>query len=336
MRKQLIREIRKTRSAVQDKKAIDGTKEKFDQLSVDEVEDVLVRFAWCRGFAAAKKSRPDANTEDGGNSAPEFPENGYREEGGEDDPVQTFYLKSTIPPMKLQLSFSSFSQPVETALFSENGAGGGFPDDEELPAGLLAYNTLMSVPIDARSVCMSRIIVVGGPSGMPGLKKRIVDEVSSLCRERDAASSPRSHPNPVFAQETPAMNSPAQKTTDQDDTSETWEDARDSPSSTLPAAFAEQEVDNITEQFRRAAAKESKPFMQGSPRGIESLGAWSGASLIAAMKIKGVVEVEKDKFLQHGLAGASKDARYGVLPSRTATVKAGAGDRSSWTLGVWA
>lgn len=336
MRKHLGKEIRKARSPRRTEELGDG-KGKNTLLSVDEVEDVLVRFAWCRGLAKPNKSHAHANSESGQDSDLDAAGYGNHDGDAENEPVHAIYLKSTAPPLKLLLPFSSFSQPVEAALFATTGTGGGYPDDEELPIGLLAYNTLMSVPIDVRSICMSRIMVVGGPSAIPGLKKRVVDEISSLCQTRGSQTPSRRYvPTPADVQETPTTDRLGKKITEQQESSPPTTDSEDPPSTGPPAAFADQEVDHITEQFRRIEAKESKPSVQGLARGVESLGAWSGASLIAAMKIRGVVEVERDKFLQHGLAGATRDAKYSVVPSRSTASKAGAGDRSSWTLGVWA
>ena len=36
-------------------------------------------------------------------------------------------------------------------------------------------------------------------------------------------------------------------------------------------------------------------------RGVETLGAWAGASLVASLRIKGVHEVEREEWLKHGL-----------------------------------
>jgi hypothetical protein len=110
------------------------------------------------------------------------------------------------------------------------------------------------------------------------------------------------------------------------------------------AAFATQEPDLITTKLQKDELKGSKPRSQGNIQGYESLGAWTGASLVASLKFKGIFEVEREKFLNHGLSGASKDSDLGVLPasSRLSMVgpsaprAAGAGDRTSWTMGAWA
>ena len=85
-----------------------------------------------------------------------------------------------------------------------------------------------------------------------------------------------------------------------------------------------------------------EPAVAGVVRGVETLGAWAGASLLAHLRVKGVVEIERDRFLAHGLGGASlaKEVsvveREGVGRARSGLGAGGKGDRASWTLGVWA
>src|ERR1035437_1228994 len=85
-------------------------------------------------------------------------------------------LSSINPPESLLLPFSKLAEPCESALF----AAGVLPedlDDEELPLHLLVYRSLLQLPVDVRSICMSRIVFTGGGSVIPGLRKRILDEV---------------------------------------------------------------------------------------------------------------------------------------------------------------
>lgn len=97
--------------------------------------------------------------------------------------------------------------------------------------------------------------------------------------------------------------------------------------------------DPIEERLRRDQSKGTKPTVSGSIRGVESLGAWAGASLMANLRIKGLVEIERDSFLQYGLAGARRDLESNVanrksmgsgMPSVNAVEKGVSG------LGMWA
>jgi hypothetical protein len=77
----------------------------------------------------------------------------------------------------------------------------------------------------------------------------------------------------------------------------------------------------------------------GIVRGVETLGPWTGASLVAQQRIRGIVEIDRERYLQHGLQGASKEKEIPVVPQRHSMgpgVARGAGERASWTLGVWA
>ncbi|RAH72867.1 putative actin-related protein RO7 [Aspergillus aculeatinus CBS 121060] len=80
------------------------------------------------------------------------------------------------------------------------------------------------------------------------------------------------------------------------------------------------------------------PSIQGVLREVESLGPWAGASLTTSLKIRGLVEIEREKYLQHGLAGATRDyeTQGHHIPDRRSGLRAGGGgDRSSWTLAGW-
>jgi hypothetical protein len=59
--------------------------------------------------------------------------------------------------------------------------------------------------------------------------------------------------------------------------------------------------DPITLAAEQEAARGRTAPLKGVVRGVETLGPWSGASLVAAMRIKGVHEVEREEFAKHGL-----------------------------------
>lgn len=100
----------------------------------------------------------------------------------------------------------------------------------------------------------------------------------------------------------------------------------------------------------KQAEKFAKPTVTGMVRGIETLGAWAGASLFGGLRVKGVVVVERDAFLQNGMAGANKrdsgpaggvagmGAGRKSYAGTDVTGRAGGieGERSGWTLGAWA
>lgn len=89
---------------------------------------------------------------------------------------------------------------------------------------------------------------------------------------------------------------------------------------------------------------------------LRSLGAWTGASLLAGLRQRGVVEVERETYTAGGLASADREGGMGYAAASVAVEEAGkrrsreqekrqsmiAGGRSgerrsgSWTLGAWA
>ncbi len=323
--KRLVREMgrllnKEVKKACAGRDGQEDNKRTSSAVSFEEVEDVLVRFGWCRN----RRERGRGQSEQQNPEDPSVPSH---------DPVKSVFLRSTTPPMYLQIAFSAFSEPVETALFPDVG---GHPDDEELPLGLLVYNALVDLPVDARSACMSRVAIVGGVSDVPGLKRRIIDEVADISAEKGwdrfgKESSKRNIGMPGFQR---SVSSPEglQKT---DGPVTLTSDHRRVSS---PGA-SERETNPLLEQLRRLEVKDTQPAPHGL-RALESLGPWAGTSLVSGLKVKGIVEVEKDKFLQQGLAGASHEAKQSVVPREstygTTVTKSSMGDRSSWTLGAWA
>jgi hypothetical protein len=101
----------------------------------------------------------------------------------------------------------------------------------------------------------------------------------------------------------------------------------------------EQESDPIEEQLKREASKGAPPVVSGYLRAVESLGAFSGASLLSQLKIPSVSTVEREQWLQHGVSGASRPGEINIAAQRQSmgpsSFKSGAVDRSSWTLGLW-
>lgn len=224
--------------------------------------------------------------------------------------------------------FTRLSEPVENILFATDVAESEL-DDEEKSIPLLLYNALLTLPPDARGTCMSRIVFVGGGSRIPGLRGRVLKELSILIdrhgwspvrgeaverqRQRLEQMKISSRTN---EEEQPARNgstSPA-------------DDEKPDPSQEKP------EIDFVEQKLRRQN-KDAPTPVQGVLREIESLGAWAGASLVTSLQIRGMVEIEREKFLQHGLAGATRDSEPPV-PDRRSGLRAG--DRSSWTLASWA
>ena len=275
-------------------------------VSLDKAEDVVVRLGWCPNWHDANRESPE---------------------------VVPMTIPSPISPKQnLVVPFSTFSRPIEHALLVEDEQRA--LDDQEQSVHLLMYRSLVALPPDVRSVCMSRIVITGGGSNIPGVKNRLLDELKALVDERGW--------DPVFGR-VPDKNRKHLKEISDNIRSQRQEKASNAGiaangSRDVPAYAQELGPDFFEEKYGRSQRKGTEPVVSGEIRGIETLGAWAGGSLLASLRIKGVVEIEKEVFLQYGLAGARRDAAdSNVGPLKALGPSAPkAGDRTTWTLGAWA
>lgn len=305
--KSLVQETAKFLSTLDTKngKDTDGV-----SVSFEYCEEVVSRLMWCkpRGDSEEKEGaneETDTTTSVGGNTI-------------------SIPLPSDPGAEYIDLPFARLTEPVEKTLFAQGMADCDL-DDEEKPIPLLVYNTLLSLPPDARGLCMSRIIFVGGGSNIPGIRQRILNDVSSLIK-RYGWSQVRG--KVIERQRQKLQNLSISSTT---------EKPQDTPKTEEPVPKEEPpEIDFVEQKLQRSRDKDisSKPPVQGVLREVESLGPWAGASLVASLKVRGLVEIEREKYLQQGLAGASRDLEHGYVPDRRSGLRTG-GDRSSWTLGGW-
>lgn len=291
-----------------------GDSEKWttrDEISVgfQYCEEISTRLAWCQPRSRGEEA---------------------------EDTAHNVSVPSPIAPEEsyVDVPFARFAEPVENVFYAP-GAPEEELDDEEKPLPLLIYNTLLALLPDARGTCMSRIIFVGGGARIPGLRQRTIDEIKRLIdlhgwspirgkaveRQRQRLQEMRlSSQTNTNKQATPAEpSSPA-------DEGEAGEEKKLDPSQEEP------EVDPVEQKLQRQN-KDTPTPIQGILREVESLGPWTGASLVTSLKIRGLVEVEREKFLQHGLAGGTRELENPV-PDRRSGLRGG--DRSSWTLAGWA
>ncbi|OJJ36559.1 hypothetical protein ASPWEDRAFT_109394 [Aspergillus wentii DTO 134E9] len=280
-----------------------------DEISVkfEYCEEIVSRFAWCKPS----------------NEAPDSYQHNMISIPCPSNPSSAY----------IDVPFSTFADPVEKVLFAEDIAECDM-DDEEKPIHLLAYNTLLALPPDVRGTCMSRIVFVGGGSNIPGVRQRILKEVGLLVkkhgwsqvrgkvieRQRQRMQNLSLVPQSTPAKEEARMESPVSPTAKKHHEGEEQQE----------------EIDFVEQKLRRNNKdKDIKPHVHGILREVESLGPWAGASLITSLKIRGLVEIEREKYLQHGIAGASRDFEcHGHVPDRRSGLRSG-GDRSSWTLAGW-
>src|SRR2546421_3711417 len=119
---------------------------------------------------------------------------------------------------------------------------------------------------------MSRIVITGGVSNIPGLKKRIVDELKALIDRKGwnnvrGKAAERLRLRLRELKEIKVHNSDTERATK---STENLNNSTDSPS--IPAAFVTLPSDPIEEKIHRDRVKSSKPYMYGEVRGIETLG----------------------------------------------------------------
>lgn len=224
---------------------------------------------------------------------------------------------STASTYSVSFSQSEINQLADQCFFGTSEQD--CPDDEEQPLGRLLYQSLLQLPPDIRALCISRLTFTGRGASIPGLKDRIVSEL----KKEIAKHGWTSVRGAIIHKQRKGLAEVAQNRS-------TAADMRFD--TILPAG-----KDYVEEKLQKQRAKDTQP-VQGDARVVDSLGAWAGASLLTSLKVKGVVEIERNKFLDHGLSGASRDSDVSVVPQRMSTLGVGTAkgsDRSSWTLGSW-
>ena len=191
-------------------------------------------------------------------------------------------------------------------------------DDHEKTLDETLFRSLTTLPPDVRGICMSRILFTGPGAAIPGLKQQSLVKVQALVEKYGWTSVRGEHVKPRrqgLAEIAQGRTAPV--------------NARHNVA--LPVG-----KDYVEEKLLKQSSKEVDTDAQGHLRCIESLGAWAGASLASSLKVKIVVEIERERFLFHGIAGASRDVDTSVAANRVSSLGASkTGDRSNWTMGGW-
>lgn len=315
--KLLMQEMGKLLSRLERGDCNEESESEGDEISVsfEFCEEVVTRLAWC-------KPRKSNDTDQSVSVAGETDDSGH--EGDVANTHISIPLSLNSTSCNAEVPFSKFADPVERSFFA-NGISSCDLDDEEKPLDALLYDTLLALPPDVRGSCMPRIVFTGGGSNIPGIRKRILQDLGFIIK-RHGWSSIRGK---IVEQRTKLQGlniNPQQPTPESP--SETKSDTGGPSDSGL---------DFVEEKLIRNN-KDAKPHIHGVLREVESLGAWAGGSLVTSLKARGLVEIERERFLQHGLAGASRELDAPVSERRsglgTGLSRTG-GDRSSWTLGAW-
>lgn len=311
----------------------DPTERIRDILSFEECEDILLRMAWCKPAKAVPKARSHGLESVQEEDEMRLSMQAMGLHGMTDDgQIVSIPLTSTRHVRTLQVPFSKLAEPCETALFASHILPKDF-DDEELPIHLLVYRSLLSLPVDIRTMCMPRIIIVGGASKLIGLKQRVIDEVAALVEQHgwDAVRGralQELHNNPKLKRK--QSNAGPTETVDLGDAVPR-----------IPAAQVKQERDPIEEALRREADRGQVPHELGYLRAVDSLGPWSGGSLLLQLKIPAVAVIDREQWIAHGVSGASRDVEVNInMPTKRqsmgpAAFKSGNSEKQNWSLGIW-
>ena len=312
------------------------------EVEFEHVEEVVTRLAWCRNLTEAVQNQVP---KDHFNNLHIDESTHYHKDtrrSRKEYTLTNMPLLSSSSPLS-EVPFSTFCCPVEDALLASSKSSYDL-DEHELSIPFLMYKVLLALPPDIRGLCMSRIIITGGGSRIPGLKSRLLDELSTLLEERgwdpvrgkgaDEVKKKRQELHPS-RQRTASIN-PGLLVKD----TEILDDTSQTKASPIIPGLEPQVPDPILDNLRREEAKGGKPSVSGMIRGVETLGAWTGASLVAGLKIKGIVEIEREMFLQHGLSGAKRDSEIGFAQQRQSlgpgVPRASGTEKVAWTLGGWA
>ncbi|KAK4695740.1 hypothetical protein P7C71_g2070, partial [Lecanoromycetidae sp. Uapishka_2] len=302
------------------------------RVELDQVEAVTTRMAWCNSRQEPLR-RSSSSASISNRLEPIVDENVIipPNSASQKLPDHLISIPSPSSPRKsMQMPFSTFAEPAEQVFFAENRRKYDL-DNHEQPLHHLIFKSLLHLPCDVRSVCMSRVIITGGGSNLPGLKSRLLDEVAALVAKRGwdpvegkAADERRRRLKEISNNRQKPPDASSQST---------------DPPLPLPASQIPLPPDLIEEKLRRDQNKGTKPTVSGVIRGIETLGAWAGASLLGNLRIKGLVEIERDAFLQYGLAGARRDQDSNIAnrKSMAGSMPAlGGVEKGVSGLGIWA
>lgn len=242
-----------------------------------EAEDITQRIAWCQ------------------------PRSKEKDESEFELPVP-----ATNPPEHFSLSFDRLAEPAEKVLFA-SGTQRTEHDDHDLPLHMLAYRVLLSLPQDFRALCVSRIVLTGGISNIPGLKRRLLQEISHLVDINgwDPVSSYGSAKLPLKERSANISLRPKGDESPKVPLSPIKMPIQD----TVPHADRVHDdiKDPITIKAEREAAKGKVDPVKGVIRGVETLGPWAGASLVASLRVKGAHEIEREDFFRTGLRNGAAD-----------------------------
>lgn len=335
----------------------DTLKQEADSRYFESAEEITSRIAWCPFELQPPTRPPEASditpTLEDLNLTASKPKHPSPDRTSDPNPIIS--LPSPLKPgQTIDIPFNTLSAPVESALLATN-KNPKFHDDHDQPLVQLMYNALLSLPNDIRALCVSRIVITGGGANIPGLKPRLLSDLKVRLGEKGGwdkvSGRAAEETRKMLAERTNNKDRPLGKRwvgaggEQKGESGKENQDAaglggkEDEEPERRSAAFAQQTSDPITEELEEKRKKKKMTdgggeTVKAEVRGVETLGAWAGGSLMAALKVKGVVEVERETFLRDGMAGARREGDVKAATQRMSFGRPAAD--AGWTLGTWA
>lgn len=196
----------------------------------------------------------------------------------------------------IHISFLRLSKPAESLFTNTEGQD----DDHNLPIPTTLHGVLLALPVDLRAICVSRIIFTGGLASLPGLKSRILQELEGLISKRgwdpvQSYGSATAHHERVLQERSANIAVHRHQSLANGDVP--LSPAKKPLQEAIPhsARIHDDKHDPITLKAEREATKGRVEAIKGIVRGVETLGAWVGASLVVSLRVKGVHEIERDQ-----------------------------------------
>ncbi|KAF3937030.1 Actin-1 [Dactylella cylindrospora] len=146
-----------------------------------------------------------------------------------------------------------------------------YEDESDYSLPYLLFMALLHCPVDVRAVCIPRIVITGGAASMPGLKSRILSDVKDLVEERGG------------------WNIVKPRNLKGDDR---MRELIEKKPKKVEVELLQSEKDDLRIKYAKIGG-----VAPGTVRGVETMGAWAGGSIMSGARIKGAVEVEREKFL---------------------------------------
>ena len=289
-------------------------------LTFEECEEVAWRMAWCSPDPSKRDPSEHANT------------------------VISIPVPSQSDFSPVSVPFSDFDEVTASSFFCPHSKARSKSDSHALPLPDLVYNTLLALPTDVRAALLPRIIITGGGSHIPGLKSRLLRELTNILSTRGwdpvhdygKTQKPCKHNSrlqwaPVESQRRfagtrpgtgqkrrtiPRIEGPVEIREEREESQPPSPKINPAPppepvytnkdedeNSTTPAHLQPPLPDRVLARLQ-PQPDPSQPSGQ-VVRSVQSLGPWAGASLLAGLRVRGAVEVERERFQTHGIETTS-------------------------------